>query len=139
MAGNEHENSIIGEGSIFEGQFFIAGNLRIDGKFEGDIKTEDTLLVGPSGKVKTNNIQASKVQLSGTMIGNIEASEEVKVSESGRLLGNINAPSVSLAQGVVIKGEINITGGHKKDLDKLITDSFDMGKSVEESANTEKD
>ena len=139
MAGNEHENSIIGEGSIFEGQFFIAGNLRIDGKFEGDIKTEDTLLVGPSGKVKTNNIQASKVQLSGTMIGNIEASEEVKVSESGRLLGNINAPSVSLAQGVVIKGEINITGGHKKDLDKLITDSFDMGKSVEESANTKKD
>ena len=139
MAGNEQENSIIGEGSIFEGQFFIAGNLRIDGKFEGDIKTEDTLLVGPSGKVKTNNIQASKVQLSGTMIGNIEASAEVTVSESGRLLGNIKAPNVSLAQGVVIKGEINITGGHKKDLDKLITDSFDMGKSVEESANTKKD
>jgi cytoskeletal protein CcmA (bactofilin family) len=139
MAANESENSVIGEGSIFEGQFFIAGNLRIDGKFDGDIKTENTLLVGPSGKVKTNNIQARQVQLSGTMIGNIDATEEVKVSESGRLLGNINAPNVVLAQGVVIKGNINITGGHKKDLDKLITDSFDMGKSVEDSKNTEKE
>ena len=62
MAVNESENSVIGEGSIFEGQFFIAGNLRIDGKFDGDIKTENTLLVGPSGKVKTNNIEARQVQ-----------------------------------------------------------------------------
>ena len=39
-------NSIIGEGSIFEGKFYIGGSLQIDGRFEGEIKTRDHLIVG---------------------------------------------------------------------------------------------
>ena len=67
-------NSVIGDGSIFEGKFFINGSLEIDGRFEGDIRTKEHLIVGETGKVKTD-ISAKRVTVGGTVIGNIEADE----------------------------------------------------------------
>ena len=130
MAKNDQTNSVIGEGSIFEGKFYIAGSLRIDGKFEGDIKTEEALLVGETGKVKTN-ITAKEVVLAGTMIGDIEAKDEVRLTETGRMLGDINAPVLSLAKGVVLQGNINISGGQKKEIKKVIEESYGIFKELE--------
>ncbi|AAN48243.1 MULTISPECIES: bactofilin family protein [Leptospira] len=121
--GRENNNSVIGPGSIFEGKFYIAGSLRIDGKFEGEIKTDDTLYIGETGKVRTN-ISAREVTVSGTMIGNIKAENEVRLEETGRLLGDIIAPALHLAKGVVAKGNITITGGQKKDVKKIVEESF---------------
>lgn len=137
MARDDGHNSIIGEGSIFEGRFYIAGSIRIDGKFEGEIKTEDTLVVGESGKVKTN-IHANNVMLAGTLIGDINAKNEVRISESGKMLGDINAPVVHLTKGVVMKGNINISAGNKKDIQKMVEESY--GSSMtKESDRSERD
>ena len=116
-------NSVIGPGSIFEGKFYISGSLRIDGKFEGEIKTEDALVVGETGKIKTN-ISAKYVSIAGTMIGNINAESEVRLEESGKLLGDIVAPKLYITPGVVAKGNITITGGQKKDVKKVIEESY---------------
>lgn len=128
--GKDSINSVIGPGSIFEGKFYIAGSLRIDGKFEGDIKTEDALVIGETGKVKTN-ISAREVIISGTLIGNIKAENEVKLEGTGRMLGDITAPYLELQKGVVAKGNITITGGQKKDVRKIVEESFGGIKSLE--------
>ncbi len=122
-ARNDTINSVIGPGSIFEGKFYISGSLRIDGKFEGDIKTEDSLLVGETGKVKTN-IQARSVVVAGTMIGNISAQEEVRLEKGGKVLGNIETPILNMAPGVLAQGAITITSGEKRQVKKLIEESF---------------
>ncbi|GIX42950.1 MAG: cell division protein [Leptospiraceae bacterium] len=150
---NESLNSVIGPGSIFEGKFYISGSLRIDGKFQGEIKTEDELVIGETGKVKTNikarsvviagtmigNIQATEeVRIekngkllgdieTGTMIGNIQATEEVRIEKNGKLLGDIETPVLYLTPGVIAKGMMTITGGQKKDVEKLIEESFGEG------------
>ena len=116
-------NSLIGPGSIFEGKFYISGSLRIDGKFEGEIKTEDALVVGETGKIKTN-ISAKHVSVAGTMIGNIRAEQDVRLEESGKILGDITAPRLHIAPGVVAKGNITITGGQKKDVKKVVEESY---------------
>lgn len=120
---NDSLNSVIGPGSIFEGKFYISGSLRIDGKFEGEIKTEDALLVGETGKIKTN-ISAREVVVAGTMIGNIAAESEVRLEKTGKLLGDIQAPTLHIAPGVVAQGTITITGGQKKDVKKVIEESY---------------
>jgi cytoskeletal protein CcmA (bactofilin family) len=119
-------NSTIGEGSVFEGKFYISGSLRIDGKFEGDIKTDEELVVGVTGKVKTD-IVAKSVVIAGTVIGNITAYEEVKLLETAKVLGDITAPSITLMRGVVAQGNIMITGGHRKEIQKMIEDSYQSG------------
>ena len=123
QSGRDTLNSVIGPGSIFEGKFYIAGSLRIEGKFEGEIKTEESLYVGDTGKVKTN-ISAKSVAVSGTMIGNIKAEAEVRLEESGKLLGDVVSPVLYIQPGVVAKGNITITGGQKKDPKKVIEESY---------------
>ena len=124
MAGrNDSMNSVIGPGSIFEGKFYISGSLKIDGKFEGEIKTEDALVVGETGKIKTN-ITAKNVVGAGTMIGNVQAENEVRLEKSGKLLGDITAPMLNIQPGVIAKGNITITGGQKKDVRKVIEESY---------------
>ncbi|MCB1164761.1 MAG: polymer-forming cytoskeletal protein [Leptospiraceae bacterium] len=127
---NDQLNSVIGPGSIFEGKFYISGSLRIDGKFEGEIKTEDELHVGETGKIKTN-INARNVTLSGTMIGNIKAEEEVRLEKSGKLMGDIDSPILHISPGTVAQGRINITGGQKKDVKKIVEESYGTIKSPE--------
>jgi len=120
MAGKSDSlNSTIGEGSVFEGKFYISGSLRIDGKFEGEIKTDEELVVGETGKVKTN-IHAKNVVVAGTVIGNIVADEEVKLLETAKVLGDIETPILTVQRGVVSHGVVTITGGQKKDVKKLI-------------------
>jgi len=127
MAGKgDAVNSTIGEGSIFEGKFYISGSLRIDGKFEGEIKTDEELVVGETGKVKTN-IDAKSVVVAGTVIGNIKADEEVRLLETGRVLGDIVAPAISIQRGVMAQGHVTITAGQRKDVKKLIEESFGSG------------
>ncbi len=116
-------NSVIGPGSIFEGKFYISGSLRIDGKFEGDIKTEESVVVGETGKVKTN-IAAKEVVISGTLIGNIKAENEVRLESTAKVLGDISTPFLDLQRGVIAKGNINLTGPQKKDPKKTAEDSF---------------
>lgn len=127
---NDQLNSVIGPGSIFEGKFYISGSLRIDGKFEGEIKTEDELHVGETGKIKTN-INARNVTLAGTMIGNIKAEEEVRLEKSGKLMGDIDSPILHIAPGTVAQGRVNITGGQKKDVKKIVEESYGSIKSSE--------
>jgi len=130
MAGkNEQINSVIGENSVFTGKFYVHGSLQVDGKFEGDIKTEDHLVIGETGKVKTD-IVANRVTVGGTLVGNIDATEEVRLLETGRILGNITTPRLYVDGGVVSEGVVTITGGQKKDVKKIIMDSFSSGPAL---------
>ncbi len=120
---NDTSNCVIGEGSVFDGRFYVNGSILIEGKFQGDIKTEDQLIVGPTGKVKTD-IVARKVTVAGTLIGNISASEEVSLLHTGKVLGNISTPKLSVEPGVVTDGKVTITSGQTDDARKLIEESF---------------
>ncbi len=128
-------NSVIGEGSMFEGKFYIQGSLQIDGRFEGEIKTQDQLVVGETGKVKTD-ISAKKVVVGGTIIGNIEAEEDVTLLSTGRVFGNITAPRVNIEEGVVIKGEVSISAGQKKNIKNVIEESFNSGPKISDVIKT---
>ncbi len=53
---NKKVNTIIGQNTIFRGNFIVEGPLRIDGNYEGDIKSYDMVIVGLTGKVKGEHI-----------------------------------------------------------------------------------
>ena len=120
---SESANCLIGEGSVFEGRFFVEGSIRIEGKFEGEIKTEDQLIIAPSGKVKTD-IVAKRVVVAGTLIGNIKASEEVNLLETGKVLGNIETPKLIVEPGIVSQGKVSITSNVSGDVESVINTAF---------------
>jgi cytoskeletal protein CcmA (bactofilin family) len=120
---NEATSCVIGENSVFEGRFYVSGSILIEGKFQGDIKTEEQVTVGPTGKVRTD-IVARKVTVAGTLIGNITASEEVNLIQNGKVLGNIVTPKLNVENGVITEGKVTINNGRPDSVSKLIQESF---------------
>ena len=100
--------STIGESSSFEGRFAVRGNLKIDGRFEGEALLVDQLAVGPKARVRTS-ITATSVVVEGVVIGTISASRRVLLLSTARVLGDIKTPELIIQDGVVLEGRCTIS------------------------------
>jgi len=87
----------------FEGILNYTGTVTIDCHFKGSIITDDTLIVGPSGKVDAE-VTAGVVEISGQVNGNIKALTNVRILKGGKVHGNIETPKISMEEGVVFEG-----------------------------------
>lgn len=96
-------NSIIGEGSYFKGEFTLKGTLRVDGCYEGDKLEVDNVIIGQTGKIKSN-IKSVAAVVEGIVIGNIEATSRVMLMPTSRVLGEIRTPELIIQNGVVLEG-----------------------------------
>ncbi len=100
-------NTVIGEGSVFEGKFMVDGGIRIDGKFEGEVLKVSHVMIGVKGRVKSN-ISALSVIVEGVLIGNIDAKVRVMLLPTSRVYGDITTPELIVHQGVIFEGKIKI-------------------------------
>ena len=105
-------NSIIGEGTRFDGDLTLSGLLRIDGDFSGTITTTGKVLVGKNGRARCT-IQGDTVVVGGVLKGDIAATEKVIILSTGMVIGNISAPRLVAEDGVVLHGTFNILADHE--------------------------
>ena len=89
------------------------GTVRIDGRFRGEISSENTLIVGESGEIEAK-IKSRTVAVSGNVLGDVSASLKVVVHKTGRIEGNIETESLVIEEGAVINGVIRM--GKPKEL-----------------------
>jgi cytoskeletal protein CcmA (bactofilin family) len=125
-------NSIVGEGTRFNGELDLNGLLRIDGDFTGSIRTSGKVLVGKNGRAQCT-IKASTVVIGGAVRGDIYSSEKVIVLSSGIILGNIFSPRLIVEEGVILSGNCTITNSYDKKSEKI------PGKAVSESDSPAED
>ena len=86
-------------------------DLLIQGKVEGTIELgEHEVSVGQNAEVKAN-IHAKAVKIDGEVAGDISGSEKVVITKSGNVRGNIIAPRVTLEDGAIFKGSIDMDPG----------------------------
>ncbi len=100
--------TVIGENSAFFGKYTIKGNLRIDGKFEGESLLVEHIQIGPTAKVMSN-ISAVSIVVEGIVIGNLSASTRILLLSTARVLGNIKTPELIIQDGVVLEGSCTIS------------------------------
>lgn len=103
MAANE-VNALLGKGSEFEGKLTFDGTVRIDGRFRGEIYSEETLIVGESARVEAS-IDVDTIVIYGEVIGNIRAKTCVELHAPARLAGNIVTANLQVDKGVVWNGQ----------------------------------
>jgi len=97
-------NALLGRGSEFEGKLTFEGTVRIDGKFNGTILTDDTLVVGEGAKVSAE-VTCGTIIVHGEVVGNIRARSAVELHQPARVRGNIETPSLMVDRGVVFEGQ----------------------------------
>jgi cytoskeletal protein CcmA (bactofilin family) len=106
-------NALLGKGSEFEGKLTFEGQVRVEGKFTGQIMTKDTLVIGEGARVSAE-ITAGTVIVNGWVEGNIKASQLIELHQPGRIKGNLETPALAIDKGVVFEGSCkmeNITKG----------------------------
>lgn len=83
-------------------------DLVILGHVEGrvDLK-EHNVTIGPKGSVNAN-INAKQVVVEGILNGDITGEEKVVIRKTGNVLGNIISPRVTLEDGAMFKGSIEM-------------------------------
>lgn len=96
-------HTLLGKGSEFEGKLTFEGQVRIDGKFSGQIFTKDTLVIGDGARVNAE-INAGTVIVNGVVEGNIKATQIIELHQPGRIKGNLETPALSIDKGVVFEG-----------------------------------
>ncbi len=117
-------NTTIGEGSRFEGQCAVHGNLRIDGRFAGPALQVDQLYVGAAGRVKTE-VVANVVVVEGVVVGNISAASRVLLLPSARVLGNLLTPELVLQDGAMLDGNCSVGQVHGEEARRMIRDLWE--------------
>jgi cytoskeletal protein CcmA (bactofilin family) len=104
--GSSGVHSIVGEGSVFEGNIEVEGSLRIDGQFTGTVKC-DAFYVGRSAEV-TAEIQANRSVVGGKIKGNLVSPMEVVVEETATIIGDVKTDSLQVAEKAVIHGVVDM-------------------------------
>nr|WP_217911918.1 bactofilin BacM [Myxococcus sp. AM011] len=100
-------HTLLGKGSEFEGKLTFEGQVRIDGKFQGQIITKDVLVIGDGAKVQAE-IQAGTVIINGQVEGNVKATQIIELKTPGRVKGNLETPSLSMDKGVIFEGTLKM-------------------------------
>ncbi|MBU8897240.1 hypothetical protein DRW03_17430 [Corallococcus sp. H22C18031201] len=100
-------HTLLGKGSEFEGKLTFEGQVRIDGKFQGQIVTKDVLVIGDGARVNAE-IQAGTVIINGTVEGNVKATTLIELKQPGRIKGNLETPALSMDRGVIFEGSLKM-------------------------------
>lgn len=96
-------DTLIGEGSSFEGKIKSEAGLRVEGQIVGDIECSGDVTVGENGVAKSN-VKARNVIIAGQVTGNVSASGKLTIKATGTLHGNLSALELSIESGAVFHG-----------------------------------
>ncbi len=102
-------NALLGRGSEFEGKLTFEGTVRIDGKFNGTIVTNDVLVVGEGAKVSAE-ITCGTIIVHGEITGNVRAKSAVELHHPAKMRGNVETPSLMIEKGVIFEGQAKMEG-----------------------------
>lgn len=102
------EVAAIGKGLVIRGEISGTDSLFIEGRVEGSIHVgENRVTVGRSGQASAN-ITAREVVVLGKVRGNIIATDRVEIRAEGVVAGDLTAPRISIEDGALFKGTVDI-------------------------------
>lgn len=94
----------VGAGAAVVGKLSFAGNLRLDGTFEGDLFGGDVLVIGPNARVKGRIGARWVVILGGTIEAEVTAQEGIEVRAGARVTGSLESPEIAIDPGALFSG-----------------------------------
>lgn len=128
IAPKERHESVFGPGVTIDGKIEGDANVRIGGKFTGNIQISGNLNIDKGARVAAT-IHADTVTIQGELEGNVFANAQVTLLESGQVIGDIKAATLTVAAGSRMRGNVDF-GWSKSESEKITTlRTHDKGKS----------
>ncbi len=115
--------AMIGPSITIKGDVSGDEDLVIQGRIEGKVNlAQHNVTIGPEGRVKAD-VHGRTVVVEGEVEGNLRAQEQIILRHTAKVEGNIAAPRVSLEDGAVFRGgiEMDASGKPPKPADEKAT------------------
>ena len=90
-----------------KGNVKFAGELTLEGKLEGEISSDGTLIIGETGLVN-GNVNAGTVAVRGKINGNITARDKIEIKSKAEVFGDIRSAKLAIEEGVTFVGKTEV-------------------------------
>ncbi len=97
----------ISRSTVVRGRVQGTEPLSVAGRIEGSVVLDAKLTIEKSGVVKAD-VDADEVIVRGILIGNVHAKRAVRIESGARVKGDIEAPTVAIADGARFSGGLTI-------------------------------
>ena len=104
---DEYFNTILEEDFFFEGDIKTQDALLVKGSIKGTIESDNLIVVGPMS-VLNADIKTRVLQCFGKIVGNISASEEIYIHAPASIMGDLSAPLLTIEKGCSVNGKISM-------------------------------
>jgi cytoskeletal protein CcmA (bactofilin family) len=109
----EGGESVIAANLSIEGKIEGSGNVRMAGRFKGDVRIDGNFNIDPGAHL-TGQVLAAVVVVGGELQGNIESAKRVDVLEGGVIVGDVKAGSITVAAGSRMRGHVEFGWDEEK-------------------------
>lgn len=110
-------DTLIGEGTAFEGTLTSKASIRIEGTVTGHIQCDGDVIIGKSGVVAAE-VVARNITISGKVTGNVEVKETITIHSEGSLIGDLICSSILIQEGAVFMGNSTMTRANQQSASK---------------------
>ncbi len=101
-------STFLGYDSSIDGKIEFQGTIRLDGKVTGKIMSDGgTLIVGEKAVINAE-IDVGGAVIMGEVNGTINAKDSIEVFPPGRVVGDIQAPVISIEPGGIFDGKCDM-------------------------------
>lgn len=96
-------NGFLDRGSHFKGELSFEDTLRVDGRFDGTIRSPNELVIGETAEVDAT-IEVGAVSISGTVRGKIRAERRIEIHAGARVFADLFSPVLKIEEGALFQG-----------------------------------
>ncbi|MBY0576141.1 MAG: polymer-forming cytoskeletal protein [Gallionellaceae bacterium] len=121
-------DSLIGAGTVVEGNLNFTGGLRIDGRVNGNIIATpgkpSTLVLSEHAQVN-GEVSATHIVINGTINGPVSANEYLELQSKAKVTGDVHYNTVEIQLGAIVEGRL--IHNHNAAQDKVVAFKLNSG------------
>ncbi len=109
-AADAEQKSSVTMGTSITGAINGHGDLRLEGRIDGDIKLKGLLFIGGECRFQ-GQAEAENIIIEGQVEGRIKALDKIEIRAGGRVRGKIVCQQIAIAEGAFLDGDVKSMKG----------------------------
>jgi cytoskeletal protein CcmA (bactofilin family) len=101
--GSSKLEAFLGKNTRIVGRLSFTGAVELDGFVEGEVETNERLIIGESANVNAK-VNGTEIIIKGTVSGDVAASKRLSLHKTAKVFGNITCSNISVEEGAIFEG-----------------------------------
>jgi cytoskeletal protein CcmA (bactofilin family) len=106
-------NGFMDVGTEFVGELRFRDTFRVDGRVQGKIVSDNTLIVGESGQIDAE-IDGGTVSIRGTVSGRVHGRQKIELLAGAKVQGTLVSPKLVIEEGAFFEGTCDMNAAAKR-------------------------